>query len=895
MDIITSHNALDFDGLASMVAAGKLYPGAVKVFSGTIARNVKQFMALYKDSLIIKRSKEIDQSKVKRIILVDTANPNRLGNFQALVKNKDIEIHIYDHHPPSPDDLSGVVKRIEKTGAATTILVEEIMAKNIHITPFDASILALGIYEDTGSLLFSSTTARDAAAVSYLLAQGANLAVVTNFMDLPLSDEQRRILQNLLNTSKHYQIKNLDIAIAIAEESTFIAGLDIVTHRLIEVENCDAVFVVAKMGERIYVVARSRTNRLRVNEVLKEIGGSGQEKAASASIKNSNLEEVIEQIKKGIFEKTYPGRLARDIMSSPVKTLPPDLRMEEAGKIMLRYGHTGLPVVEEGTIVGIISRRDIDMANIHDLGHAPVKGFMTTEVFSVTPQTPLNDIQNIMVQEDVGRLPVIDHNKLVGIVSRTDILKTLHGEEYHEDHEILYSNHETDTRNYAGLMQTKLPSRITLILMSAGTLADEMGYQAYCVGGFVRDFLLGVPNFDVDLVVEGDGMALARMLALKLGGKARLHERFKTGVVILNDGNKIDIATARTEYYEYPAALPTVENSSIKDDLYRRDFTINTLAICLNQSRMGDIVDFFGGRKDIQNQYIRILYNFSFVEDPTRIIRAIRFEQRYNFVIEEDTLRFARDAIERRMLGRLSYNRIMQELILILNERNPVPAIERMQEIGVWEYILPEVRPETIDWNKLKRVPLVKGWWDARYYKTAVKTWLIYILILISGLTKNELEKVRERYPLYKYTQKSIQEALKVPAIINKIQKEPEMPLSELDPLLAKFNIESMIYLLLSIGEERVFETVACYLDVKDKTKLEITGHDLINMGLTPGPDFSKILSRIYQLKLDQVIKSHMDELQFAQAWIKEGRLIDGVDSKHDDMDTGDLNRPNIS
>jgi tRNA nucleotidyltransferase (CCA-adding enzyme) len=176
---------------------------------------------------------------------------------------------------------------------------------------------------------------------------------------------------------------------------------------------------------------------------------------------------------------------------------------------------------------------------------------------------------------------------------------------------------------------------------------------------FVRDLFLRLPNFDVDLVVEGDGIVLAQQLAERLGGKAKIHERFKTAVITLPDGLKVDVATARTEFYEFPAALPRVERASIKEDLYRRDFTINTLALALNPGNFAELIDYFGGRKDLEKGIIKILYNLSFVEDPTRILRAIRFEQRYKFTIEEDTLKFARDAIARRLLDKLSYARII--------------------------------------------------------------------------------------------------------------------------------------------------------------------------------------------------------------------------------------------
>ncbi len=877
MEIITSHNALDFDGLASMVAANKLYPAAVKVFSGTINKNVKKFMALYKDSLSIKTPKEVKLNKVKRLVVVDTANADRLAQLKPLLDDAKLDIHIYDHHPVSDDDLQGSLVEIHPTGAATTILVEKIIKENIRISPFEATILALGIYDDTGSLLFANTTARDAYAVAYLLGCGANLSVVANFMAQAFSEEQRQLLQVLLDTATHYKMTDLDVVLAVYVDNEFIPGLDVVTHRLLEVEHCDVVFTIALMENKVNVVGRSRSNSLRVNQVLQPLGGRGHEKAASAVIKSKDYNEVKEKILERVEKLIHPPVTAADIMSSPVKTLPPTMNMEEAGRIMLRYGHTGMPIVDGEKMIGVISRRDVDKALIHGLGHAPVKGFMTSDVMAVTSETSVSEVQKLMVEYDIGRLPVIDEGRLKGIVSRTDILRTLHGEDYPEDHEVLYSLADGSWDNCALLMEKRLPAQILNYLIIAGEIAEEINSMVYCVGGFVRDLFLQVANFDLDLVVEGEGQELASRLAARLGGKVRLHDRFRTAVVILPDGSKIDVATARTEYYEFPAALPTVERSSIKEDMYRRDFTINTLALCLNPGYFGDLIDYFGGRKDLLNGCIRILYNFSFVEDPTRILRAIRFEQRYHFTIEADTLRFARDAIERRMLGKLSYKRILGELILILNEKDPVPALERIRETGVWKYILPEIDVEMISWNKLKRLPAVIGWWEEREYSHKFKAWLIYIEIFFAQLSTAQIEEEFQRYPLDHYAQACLMDSNKVPQIAEVISREEEILPSEIDQMIGALANENLIYLLLCIKDETSWDRLVKYLDLKGRIKVEANGDDIKKLGLKPGPVFKTMLDELYAQKLDQKIKTYADEIELLKQWIEEGRFSDAV------------------
>jgi tRNA nucleotidyltransferase (CCA-adding enzyme) len=873
LEIITSHNALDFDGLAAMVAAGKIYPAAVKVFSGTLSKNVKKFMALYKDLLMIKTPRELDLSQVSRMILVDTASVKRLGLLQDIASRPDMEFLIYDHHPVAADDVKHGVRSIHQVGAATTILVEEIIARNISISAFDATILALGIYEDTGSLLFTSTTPRDLSATAYLLSKGANLAVVANFMDQPFSGEQRELLQTLLNNVKRYRINNLDVVVAVAETDEFIPGLDAVTYRLFEVENSDVIFVFALMEGKVNVVARSRSSNVRVNETLRVLGGRGHEKAASAVVKKKSTQEVVDIILQQMGD-INPGLLARDIMSTPVKTVPTYFTMEEAGRIMLRYGHTGMPVVDGDTMVGVISRRDVDKANLHNLGHAPVKGFMTSNVLQTTPDTPVGELQKLMVEHDIGRLPVVENGRLVGIVSRTDILRTLHGDDYPEDHEVLYSL-EGEEINCLSMMEERLPSKLMAVLRLAGQIADNLGSTVYCVGGFVRDFFLQVPNFDVDLVVEGNGEELAVCLAERLGGKTRIHQRFRTAMVSLPDGAKIDVATARTEFYEFPAALPRVEKSSIREDLYRRDFTINTLAIYLNPDRFGDLIDYFGGRRDLENGIIRILYNLSFVEDPTRILRAIRFEQRYSFTIEPDTLRFAIDAIERRMLGKLSYKRILHELILILSEKDPGNSLDRMKEIGLWKYILPEVKLEHLNRVTLKRIPIMVAWLEERYYPANVKSWLVYILVLLARLSEDEVEGILVRYPFDNYTIRTIRESRRVPVVAEFFTENERLVPHQMHEMIGDWTRENIVYLLLLIREQIVWDNVVNYLDRKEWVRVQINGKDLKQMQIKEGPVYRLIFDELYKLKLDGVLLNREEELIQVRKWMEEGKFVD--------------------
>ena len=253
----------------------------------------------------------------------------------------------------------------------------------------------------------------------------------------------------------------------------------------------------------------------------------------------------------------------------------------------------------------------------------------------------------------------------------------------------------------------KLGVPLVEILEAAGREAERLGFKAFLVGGLVRDLYLGKGNVDVDLVIEGDGIEFARIFARRYRAKLRLYERFGTATLAFPAGFKIDVATARVESYDRPAALPTVRPGRIEDDLYRRDFTINAMAIALSPLTFGEVMDPFGGRVDIEEKKIRVLHDRSFIDDPTRIFRALRFEGRLGFRIDESAQRLVQDALASGMLERLEDYRIATELSLILQEKDPRPVIQRLESLGVLEVIRTRARGSRIIRKSLNEVAKV--------------------------------------------------------------------------------------------------------------------------------------------------------------------------------------------
>ncbi len=865
MDVIVTHTNTDFDGLGAMVGATLLYPGAVMLRPAKLSPGVQEFISLHKDSLPLQGDRDLEKWEVNRLIMVDTRAARRVGVAGKILDRPGLQVIIYDHHPNRPGDVRGVREVIEEIGAATTLVVEEIRQRRLTLTAFEATVLALGIYQDTGCLTFSTTTERDVTAVAYLLSQGANLKVVAEFIDRPLTEKQHDLLDDLLEKAETLQIFGISILLAQARAEYYISGLALLTHKLNDLKGCDVIITAVEMEGRVHLVARSRTDAVRVDELMAAFGGSGHAKAASAIVRSDKLPDIIESIRGLLPQKIRAPAVAREIMSTPVKTVGSITKIDEAWRALRRYGHTGLPVVDGPELVGIISRRDLDKARQHGLGHAPVKGYMSRNVVTISPDTPISEIQQLMIAKDIGRLPVLENGCLVGIISRTDVLRNLHGHDIGSPGATVYL-HETcnltGIHNVAHLLENRLPVGVSNLFRVVSGLAERLQVNVYVVGGFVRDLLLGLPNLDLDLVVEGDGPAFARELGLIYSGKVRVHQKFGTALVFTPDGFKIDVATARTEYYEYPAALPQVESSTIRQDLYRRDFSINGMAIRLNRSDFGDLIDFFNGRQDLEQKVIRVLYNLSFVEDPTRVLRAVRFEQRYRFHIESQTLALAKNAIANRLLQELSQERIRAELMLVLKEPDPNPVLRRMAELKIWPAVMPEIDLDARLTALVADLPDKLLLARAQAPELSFSPEMVYLLVLMSGLSSEAFSKLTTRFP---FTKRELQAAMawqeQGQEILRLLERPRHLKLSRVYRVLSVLPVETVLALFVLAGSWRAQKRIADFLQLSVPPQIVVTGEDMKQLGLEPGPLYRRIFNALGDARLDGLVHNKEEEL----------------------------------
>lgn len=867
MEIVLAHTNTDFDSLASQLAVTKLHPGSRMVPGYPLAANVRGFLALYRDKLPIIDLQYVDLDKVKHVYIVDCQNVERLDEIgKKLINERGCSFTVFDHHTADPSGLGPRAREdsiIQSIGACTSILVNQLKQQNVSLSSIEATLLLLGIYEDTGCLTYGGTNEIDALCVAYLLTQGADLNQVNDFMNPKMGHHQTDLFQALLANSKSVTISGAKVIISHARCEKYVEGLATLTRRLLEVVSADVAVSVVFMRDRIHIVCRSDNPAISVRLLAREFGGDGHPGAASAVVKTGAVDDIIARVEQLLNQHARPERTAADLMFSPVPTIKPEVIMDEAGRIMLRYSQNGLVVIENNEIIGIVSRRDVDKAAHHKLAHAPVRGFMSHPAITISEETPLSQIQAKMVEHDIGRLPVVSaEGVLCGIVTRNEVLKELYGVAA-----------DADKRPELAIEERRLHFRERLNSLDAATqwlfaelgkTSERLGMEAYAVGGCVRDLILRRENFDLDFVIEGSALRLAQTLEAAYPGRFELvakHDRFQTATVAYyaDQRREIDLSTARVEYYEFPAALPTVEPSKLEQDLYRRDFTINALAVCLNPDQYGDVVDFFDGMGDIDRKLIRVLHPFSFIEDPTRIVRAARFASRLGFTLEAGTRLQAERAISMGVFDELGGFRLKEELKVILTAPQRLVALDLLNELGGG------LRYLAADLNYNHRVRRLLRVAERLLSRRHVgHSWVVFLALLMSELSNEQLQSVMDRLYLANDEKDWIRAGLALPQQLE--NGETGLSRSKIYELLHGHTDESLaIAACLAPALSSVRRSIRLYLDELRIIRVVLSGGDLLKLGFPRGPEIKLALTKIHEAKLDGEVTTAVQELEFVK------------------------------
>ncbi|RMF93697.1 MAG: CCA tRNA nucleotidyltransferase, partial [Candidatus Schekmanbacteria bacterium] len=423
-------------------------------------------------------------------------------------------------------------------------------------------------------------------------------------------------------------------------------------------------------------------------------------------------------------------------------------------------------------------------------------------------------------------------------------------------------------KNVKRIIEERMTKEILSYFEIVRQIADEKSVNAYLVGGIVRDILLGIDNYDIDIVIEGNGVAFAKEFSKRVDGRIKTHGRFGTSSVFLSSGFRIDFATARAEFYESPAKLPVVFPGSLKRDLLRRDFSINALAVRLNGNPAYVLIDYFGGQRDLKDKVIRVLHSLSFVEDPTRIFRALRFETRLNFKIGKQTLALLKDSLSKGVMGRVSGKRILSEFILIFKEEKFRQILRRMEDLGVLKSISPYLKYDSYCEEILNKVEKVKDWYEIAFTERKIEALHLYLMGIFHKLDKDSLKVVSDRLSLPTAIRKKLRISIEAESIARKIEKAVKP--SEIYSLLKDYDEELILFIMALTERRSVIKKIKEYLSTYKKVKSIITGNDLKNLGIEEGPIYSKILSEVHNAHIDGLVKTKEEEIKLARQLYKK-------------------------
>jgi tRNA nucleotidyltransferase (CCA-adding enzyme) len=716
-------------------------------------------------------------------------------------------------------------------------------------------LLALGIYEDTGSLAYPTTTVRDLRCATWLAEHGANLSVVSDFLHHPLTEQQLALYDALLDSAQAIDFSGHTVVVATATAEGYVEEISTLAHKIRDLYDPAGLFLLVDLGEYLQLVARSTTDAVDVGHVADHFGGGGHTRAAAALIRDTDLGDARKELLELLERHIHPIETVGQIMSHGVHTLKPDTTVDDAAEEMVRYGFEGFPIAEDGRIVGVLSRREIDRAQRLRLGNMPVSHYMTKGDIYVTAGDSVEHLQQIMTRYGIGQVPVVSANEIVGIVTRTDLIKLWAAP----------PPGPSRRREMAQKIDAALPGPLLDLLKHASEQAQAMGYPLYVVGGFVRDLLLGEPNLDMDLVVEGDAIRLARRLGKRASARTRSHKRFGTAKIILEGSEaefgvpSLDFATARLEFYPHSAALPEVERSSIRADLHRRDFTINTLAIRLDSGHYGQLLDFYGGEQDLNDGLIRVLHSLSLIEDPTRIMRAARFEQRLGFAIEPRTAELIDNALP--MLSRVTGERIRHELYLILYEQEPERVLCRLTDLHALDQLSACLAgdEETWEWFGQLRSAVAEGVWDVQPVGVGRPAPGLYLALLCYRQSRAEMEAFADHLKILRSDLALLRQVAYLRESEEKLDQRT-LTNGQIYALLRHSSSASRLIFWVCTGSERVRDRLMLYEIELRHVRPVVDGEYLKSIGLKPSPLFSRLLNTVRDARLDGEIQTEEEE-----------------------------------
>jgi len=728
--VIILEEGADLDALSSAYGLLLLYEDAYLLKPSYLSKRASEVLSSFSDSF--RMLEELPESF--DLLLVDSHN---YEEYLQSLGGRIRDIYIYDHHPKAPKGFKG---KVDSVGSCTTLVVEELMEKGVEIDSLSATLLALGIYEDTGMLTYEGTTYRDAKAIAWLLEKGLNLNLLRKSLSGGISKEEIDLLSKHMISLESIYVDGKRISLVVLRMEEYRPDILSLLYELKEIKESSAFFVIVEAGGKSYLFGRSIRGEFDVSSVLESFGGGGHEFASAGKFEGvpaERLKSLLEALLKG---EKVPLKV-KEIMSYPPFLIHEDMDVGLALLELTQRNYAGSPVInDEGKLVGIVYKKNLLKAQRHGI-KGRVKDFMVEEFHTLGPEDFIWKAEEILSKYGEKLIPVVEEDRVVGVITRMDLLHA-------------YRKHIQGLR--ATERKITLPEDIRRLLEEIGQEARELGYKVYLVGGVVRDLLMKKRIWDLDLVVEGDAIGLACRLGEKWQVNCHTFQEFGTAHMKYKD-YKLEFATTRRETYPHPGSYPVVEWATLREDLLRRDFTINAMALSLNPEDFGTLIDYFGGLRDLKDGIIRVLHPMSFVEDPVRILRALRFAGRFGFKLSKSTEKLLKKAVSLELLKKAPRGRILNELRLALREERLLEILRLYKRYGILEQIIEGFvfKPELE--SLLERLKDIVSWHKIEFPQEALDYGWVFLLLLLKDTNGEDLLKdisapswVRESYKLMK-------------------------------------------------------------------------------------------------------------------------------------------------
>ena len=689
VDTLATHAHADLDALGALAGARLLCPRARAIAPIRFLPGADHLAAELGEWLGLTDPRDDSLQPARHVLLVDVQDPNRTDLPRRWVEAASLTWTVLDHHPPGPTPAPLDHRLIEPVGACVTLVTEQLIGRGIEPSVRIATAMLAGLLADTGKMSYPGTTPRDFRAAAWLLERGAELDRAQDYLVRAIPDRQLEVLAQLESRIDWLRESSPSGWMTTLEAQEEVSGLAALVNELLERHPAHLAVCTVTTPERTRIVARARSSQFDLLAALAPFDARGHASAITAVVTAPDHQTVSAKVRAICKTLLPPEWQARHLMSHPVHGVPLEATLKAAWLASRHWGLTVVPVLQAGRPQGVLHRRDLDRAIQHGLEDAPIRDILPRRVVQVSPETPMAEIERRMLRERVGRVLVVSDRQLVGIVSRTDLERgRMEGHAVQGDHQPIALN-----------LAPSLAHVVERAVQLAGS--DPL----YLVGGAVRDLILGHPVDDVDLVTEGDAIALARRLASHLGASLVTHEPFGTARLTLADGLHLDVASARIEHYPLAAGLPEVKFARLHGDLRRRDFTINAMALRLRPGARPELIDPYHGREDLARGVLRTLHPVSFFEDPVRIFRGLRFAQRFNLAFEPETAAQAREAIASGRYDGMGGERLKLELRQACRQTSVKSLFAHIARLDAWRFWDPG-----LNWNHGARLAL--GWLD---------------------------------------------------------------------------------------------------------------------------------------------------------------------------------------